>query len=135
MYCSRSCIFVDGSEKVKHPSSKQITNPTIVVTTVNLGTGEVVYKRESGEEIGRATYDKLKSGSWYYCIIMGGGSPAAEVEFISEEPKQMGEKVPVSATFVDNVGTETRNVVPVKIGDVFVVGVKSDWHKMASMDA
>ena len=84
MYCSRSCIFVDGSEKVKHPSGKQVncSNNPVIVTTVNFESGEVVYKVENGEEIGRTTFDKLKSGSWYYCVICGGGSPSATLELV-----------------------------------------------------
>lgn len=44
-------------------------------------------------------------------------------------------KEPTSATFVDNVGKATRNVTPVKIGNVFVIGVRSDWYKMVAVDA
>ena len=42
--------------------------------------------------------------------------------------------IPLSATFVDNEGNETPNLTPVKWGVVYVVGKKTDWWKMASMD-
>jgi hypothetical protein len=45
LYCSRSCVFVDGKEEFKHPSSKTIKSG-IMVTTVNFQTGEVVFSRE-----------------------------------------------------------------------------------------
>lgn len=41
---------------------------------------------------------------------------------------------PVSGTFIDNVGRRTRNVTPVKIGNVYVIGVRSDWYKMVAVD-
>ena len=44
------------------------------------------------------------------------------------------EPYPLSATFVDNSGNETPNVKAVKIGDLYVVGAKTDYFKMVGMD-
>ena len=47
--------------------------------------------------------------------------------------KEEQEAYPLSATFVDNEGNESQQT-PVKIGDVWVVGKKTGWYKMASMN-
>jgi hypothetical protein len=44
--------------------------------------------------------------------------------------------VPVSATFVDNVGGEHPNTPIVKIGELYVIGFKQGgWWKMVAMNA
>jgi len=44
--------------------------------------------------------------------------------------------VPISATFVDNVGNKSRNKTPFEIGiGTFVFFHKSDWCKMVAVDA
>ena len=44
--------------------------------------------------------------------------------------------IPISATFVDNVGGEHPNTPIVKIGDLFIVGKnQGGWFKMVAMNA
>jgi hypothetical protein len=44
--------------------------------------------------------------------------------------------VPLSATFIDNEGGEHSNTPVVKIGDLYIVGVKQGgWYKLIAMNA
>ena len=60
-------LYHDGHEE---SIDRKNINGKVVTTTVDMNSGEIIWEDDTGHELRRYTYDKLREGDWYFTYLL-----------------------------------------------------------------